>query len=613
VGVTSRVSAAIAIAVVVAGVPAGASAAGQGQGPAVGPEVVSAAIGLPTVVAAGGHATGEGFDTSLAPPASTIRAWSASPYRAVNMYFAGSQRYRTVQPELSPSWVTTVLANGWTIIPTDVDLQAPCSSTPKQKISTNPSTALAQGASAATLAIDDPNPAATSLTQLGLPTGVPVYIDIESYSVPAGNTTCVPAVQAFVRGWIETLHDAGYVAGLYGNPTSAIKDVIAAHAADSSYPQPDAIWFARYDGVDSVDNANIPASYLPHHRIHQYQNSTAYTYGGLTLTIDKDALDGDVVKATSVTLPSGPPYVYAAEVPVGQTLTEHAGPSTGAAATGSYNDGDQLAIECQTVAPTANTAGIVNGDPVWDRLSNGHFVSDIYTTTTGGIDFSPGIPRCDTTPPTVAVTPLAHGTTASSVTVSYRAADPSGVASYDVSWRRARYDRGYGAWQLPASAQKTTATSRTQGLATGYTYCVKVRAYDRAGNLSAWSPQTCTARAIDDRALTAGPRWQRSSFDRFYLGTVTATTRLGATASRADAQVQRVGVVATKCPTCGSVRVSIAGVVVGDIDLHSAVRHRQRLVMLPPIATLRSGKVAIKVTSPPGRLVQLDGMVLSRA
>jgi hypothetical protein len=607
---TSRVSAALAIAVVVAG----AVAAGQSQGLAVGkPATVSAAIGLPAVVAAGGHAAGEGFDTSLAPPASTIRAWSASPYRAVNMYFAGSQRYRTVQPELSPSWVTTVLANGWTIIPTDVDLQAPCASTPKQKISTNPSTALAQGASAATLAIDDPNPAATSLTQLGLPTGVPAYIDIESYSVPAGNTTCVPAVQAFVRGWIETLHDAGYVAGLYGNPTSAIKDIIAAHTADSSYPQPDAIWFARYDGVDSVDNANIPSNYLVHHRIHQYQNSAAYTYGGLTLTIDKDAIDGDVVKAASVTLPSGPPYVYAAEVPVGQTLTEYAGPSTGAEVTGTYNDGDQLAIECQTVAPTANTSGIVNGDPVWDRLSDGHYVSDVYTTTTGGIDFSPGIPRCDTTPPTVTVTPLAHGTTAPSVTLSYKAADPSGVASYDVSWRRARYDSGYGAWQLPGSSQKTAATTRSQGLAAGYTYCFKVRAYDRAGNQSSWSPQTCTARALDDRGLTAGAHWRRTSGDRFYLGTVTETSAHGAKASRADAQVQRVGLVVTRCPTCGSVRVSIAGMLIGGIDLHSAVRHRQRVVMLPPLTRLRSGRVVVEVASPTGRLVQLDGMVLLRA
>jgi hypothetical protein len=409
------------------------------------------------------------------------------------------------------------------------------------------------------------------------------------------------------------LHGAGYVAGLYGNPTSAIKDVIAAHAADSSYPQPDAIWFARYDGVDSVDNANIPSSYLPHHRIHQYQNSTAYTYGGLTLTIDKDALDGDVVKAASVTLPSGPPYAYMAEVPVGQMLTERAGPSNSTATTGTYNDGDQLAITCQTVGPAGDAGGIVSGDPVWDRLDTGHFVSDIYTTTTGGIGFSRGIPRCDTAPPSVTVTPLAPGTLASSVTVSYGARDQSGVAAYDVGWRRARYDGGYGAWQLPASWQKTTATSRTHGLVAGSTYCFRVRAYDRLGNVSAWSRQACTARALDDRGLTTGAHWRRTTADRFYLGTATVTTVRGAKATRAGAQVQRVGLVVTRCPTCGSVRVSIAGAVVGQVDLRSDVQHRQRLVMLPPIARLRSGKVVIEVTSPTGRLVQIDGMVLSRA
>jgi hypothetical protein len=606
-------SAALAVAVVLAVAPA-ANAAGQANGRhAERVAMDNVSVGLPTVVAAGGHATGEGFDTSLAPPTSTIRAWSASPYRTVNMYFAGSERYRTVQPELSPSWVTTVLANGWNIIPTDVDLQAPCASTTKQKISTDPSTALAEGASAASLAIDDPSPGATSLTQLGLPTGVPVYIDIESYSVPAGNTTCVPAVQAFVRGWIDSLHDAGYLAGLYGNPTSGIKDVKAAHTADSSYPQPDAIWFARYDGNDSVDNANIPSGYLPHHRIHQYESNTQYTYGGLPLTIDKDALDGDVVTAASVTLPSGPPYVYAAEVPVGLSLTERAGPSAGTAATSTYNDGDQLAIDCQTIAAAGDAAGIVSGDSVWDRLTNGHFVSDIYTTTTGGTGFSSAIPRCDTTPPAVTVTPVARATTASSGTVSFHADDPSGVAAYDVSWRRARYDGGYGAWQLPASWQKTTATKRTHWLAAGYTYCFKVRAYDRLGNTSAWSLPTCTARTLDDRGLAAGARWQRSSGHRFYLDTVTSTTAHGAQAWLGDARVRSLGVVVTRCPTGGSIRVSIAGAVVGDVDLHAAVRHRQRLVLLPPMSGLQSGKVVIKVTSPTGQLVQLDGIVLSRA
>ncbi len=613
-----RLTVLLAAVIVLATAPSGVAVAGsvhwQDAAWGIGREQVATAnVGLPSVVAAAGHALGEGFDAAQAPPTSTIRAWSASPYRAVNMYFAGSQRYHTDQSELSSSWVTTVLANGWTIIPTDVDLQAPCASTTKQKMSTSPTTALAQGSAAASLAIDDPDPSATSLTQLGLPTGVPAYIDIESYSVPSGNTTCVPAVLAFVRGWIDTLHEAGYLAGLYATPTSGIKDVIAAHEADNMYPEPDAIWFARYDGNDSVDNPNIPAGYLAHHRIHQYQNSTAYTFGGLSLTIDKDAMDGDVIAATSVTLPTGPPYVYAAAVPAGQQLTERAGPSNSTAATGTYSDADPLAIECQTIAPDGDPAGVVHGDAVWDRLTDNNYVSDLFTTTTGGIGFSAGIPRCETTPPAVTVKPLARGTLASDATVAYSATDATGVAYYDVSWRRARYDGGYGAWHYPAAWQKTAAATEVRALAVGYTYCFKVRASDRLGNLSTWSAAACTARALDDRAVTVGSRWRRKTGHSFYLGTITTTTIHGATATRHDAQVRDVGLVVTRCATCGRVRVSIAGILLANVDLHSDVRHRRSVVMLPSLPDLLTGKVVIEVTSPTGRTLQLDGLILSRA
>ncbi|HET7530018.1 MAG TPA: glycoside hydrolase domain-containing protein [Mycobacteriales bacterium] len=582
------------IAVLAAGLPAASRA---------GPSNAAADPG-PAVTAAAGHVTGQGFDTAKAPPTSAIRAWTASPFRAVNMYFAGSQRLFTDQPELSPSWVSTVLANGWSIIPTVVDLQAPCASTPKQKMSTDSATAGDQGAHAATLAV-------AGLADLGLPPGLPAYVDIEPYTVPAGNTTCVPAVRAFVRGWTETMHASGYLAGLYSTPTTGIKDI---REAPEPYPQPDAIWFARYDGVNSVDNANIPADYLAHHRIHQYQNSTAYTYGGLTLTIDKDAMDGDAVVATSVTLPTGPPYLYAASTPAGQALAVREAPTMAAQATGQmFPDDAPLPIECQTIGPAGDGGAVVHGDAVWDRLTGGGYVSDLFTTTTGGNGFSPGIPRCETTPPVVTVKPLALGTLATGVTLSYGATDPSGVASYDVVWRRAPYDNGYSRWQYPTAWQHTAATTRTLALSAGYTYCFEVRASDGLGNRSAWSPATCTARALDDRSLSVGTNWKRRIDSGFYLGTVTSTATSGATATRSGAEALRLGLVVTRCVTCGTVRVSIGGVDVGDVDLRAAARYRRSLVLLPPLSVLRAGKVVVRVTSPAGKVVQLDGLVVSRA
>jgi hypothetical protein len=56
-----------------------------------------------------------------------MSAWAASPYRAVNMYVGGASRGCPNQPNLTASWVDTVVGKGWTLIPTYVGLQATCS------------------------------------------------------------------------------------------------------------------------------------------------------------------------------------------------------------------------------------------------------------------------------------------------------------------------------------------------------------------------------------------------------------------------------------------------------------------------------------------------------
>jgi uncharacterized membrane protein len=97
----------------------------------------------------------------------------------------------------------------------------------------------------------------------------------------------------------------------------------------------------------------------------------------------------------------------------------------------------------------------------------------------------------------------------------------------------------------------------------------------------------------------------------FYQGTHTSTTRLGAALTRTGARVARVGVVATTCPTCGLVAVSVGGTRVGTVDLRSAVTHRRQLLALAPFP-FRLGAVVVRTLSG-GRLVQVDGLALSRA
>src|SRR4051812_19861073 len=549
---------------------------------AAAPHAGAATTPGPSITMSRAVVGGEGFDVCDAPPTSEMRAWLGLPFRTVNIYFAGSQRLCKTQSELTADWVTTVMANGWNIIPTVVDLQAPCYTVnpqhPKARMSTDRATARSQGAQAAINAINGATSGGrpTSLTDLGFPAGSIAYIDMEHYNVPSGNTTCVPAVRSFLAGWTTALHNRGYRSGVYSTPTSGIKALVGKRA-DSTYPQPDAIWFARYDGVDSVANGDIPSDYLPNHRIHQYLNTNFQYLDYPTVNIDKNRLKGDVMTrhslklpAANTTIPSVTYYAYAAstQVATSETLKERVGPSTNAAqpfGNKVYANGAEIDIVCQAAGTPGDSGGTVHGDYIWDKLVDGNYVSDLYTNTTGGNGVSSAIPHCETAPPTVTVTPLRTTTLQSSVAVSYSAKDPdSGVSAYDVRWHMATDRGGFGGWHYPATWQHTKAKTQTlTGLTPGNTYCISVRAYDRLTNRSGWSPGTCIVRAMDDRALVAGASWHRQTGTPFFLHTVTSTTIPGARLSRGNEQLIRVGIVATKCPTCGKVRILVAGKSVG--------------------------------------------------
>ena len=561
----------------------------------------------PTVRLAHALVAGEGFDICEAPPTSQLRAWLASPYRTVNIYFGGNQR--ACQPKngnqrfLSAEWVRTATVNGWSLIPTYVGRQPPCNTGPKAKISRTPSIAQQQGHDAAVDAIDA---MPTGLRALGIPRHSPAYVDIENF--PAGHPTCDTAVRRFLLGWINEMRGRGYRAGVYGLPNDAIRVLVESRRANSAYPVPDAIWFARYDGDDSTRSADIPSGYLPTHRIHQYLANINRRYAGITLNIDKDVLRGDVVSPVNVAAPSGPPYTYAISGDPGTGVHIRTAPNTSAAVLFTKTDGDPITIECQSVGET------VNGDYVWDKLAtpDAEYVSDLFTNTTGGNGVSRAIRHCERTAPAVTVTPLPTTTLSSSVPVSYSATDASGILAYDVRWRMATDRSGFGAYHYPAAWQRTKARSQTlAGLAPGGTYCVAVRAYDRLTNRSKWSSDTCVARPLDDRALTAGSTWHRLSSSGFYLGTYTSTKTFRAATSRGGEQMFRVGVVATMCATCGKVRILVGGQSVGVIDLTAPSPKRRRTLLLDPFSSLRTGPVTVRVISS-GKTVQLDGLVVSR-
>jgi hypothetical protein len=237
---------------------------------------------LPRAAAAARAATytGLGFDPCATPSAGAMSAWLSSPYRAVGVYLGGANM-ACAQPNLTAAWVRAEEAAGWHLIPTYVGLQAPASSCGCAPIS--PTRARSQGIAAA----DD---AIARAQSVGIGAGNPIYFDMEAYSRGARNTA---AVLAFLAGWTAELHAGGYVSGVYSSGRSGITDLAAAYG--TGYLEPDDIWIADWNGLHTVQDPYVPSGAWPlHQRLHQYSGGQNVTYGGVTMNIDGDYLDGAI-------------------------------------------------------------------------------------------------------------------------------------------------------------------------------------------------------------------------------------------------------------------------------------------------------------------------------
>jgi hypothetical protein len=239
--------------------------------------------------------TGPGFDACDAPSAQQMAAWTSySPYHAIGVYIGGANAAcpPSRDPNLTTTWLANEAAAGWHFIPTYVGLQAPTNSCSCAAIKAS------QASVEGTAAADD---AVTQAQSLGLPTGTPIYDDMEYYKRGQTNSS---AVLAFLSAWTSELHAKGYLSGVYGNADSAIADLVTQYG--TSYPEPDDIWFAAWpgDGSQTTSDPNIPSTdWANHQRLHQYSGAHNETYGGVTINIDGDYLDGATAGAVSV----GPP------------------------------------------------------------------------------------------------------------------------------------------------------------------------------------------------------------------------------------------------------------------------------------------------------------------
>ncbi|UQX00698.1 DUF1906 domain-containing protein [Streptomyces sp. RerS4] len=234
---------------------------------------------------------GEGFDTCTAPKQRTMDTWrAASPFGAVGVYIGGPAR-ACAQPQLTAGWVRRQAEAGWHLMPIWVGPQP--WNHPTTGLSTDPSQANDQGRTAA-------DGAAAAARALGLAPGTLLYNDLESYS---DHATWDAPVVAYLTAWTVRLHELGYRSAAYVSSSSGVK-ALSRHHHQAPYAMPEVLWVAQWNGAASVTDADMGlpvgrALWKGPRRAHQFRGDHDATYGGVTLTIDRNWLEVDPTVLTT--------------------------------------------------------------------------------------------------------------------------------------------------------------------------------------------------------------------------------------------------------------------------------------------------------------------------
>jgi hypothetical protein len=227
-----------------------------------------------------------GFDTCTAPSMQAMTAWHKK-YGVAGIYIGGSNM-ACDYGNLNPSWVQAVTKMGWGLLPVYVGPQAPCYGAGDM---INAKQAASQGQSAA-------GDAVTQAAALGLPSDSPIYYDMEGFDET--NAGCMTAVLKFLDAWTKTLNGRGYTSGVYSSVDSGVQDLQSA-AAKHSIAEPQAIWFALWDGHRSLGSSSTfgDAPWPVQSRTKQYAGPHSQTIGGITLNIDSDLWGGPLADNSS--------------------------------------------------------------------------------------------------------------------------------------------------------------------------------------------------------------------------------------------------------------------------------------------------------------------------
>lgn len=215
--------------------------------------------------------------------------------------------------------------------------------------------------------------------------------------------------------------------------------------------------------------------------------------------------------------------------------------------------------------------------------------------------------------PTGMVAPTARFMRAKTFGVSWMASDAlTGIRNYDVKYRRAKFSAStYAGWTLPPWQDRVAVTSVTLTSLVGYTYCFSMRARDRAGNISAYSRSRCTSVPVNNTSFTHSSGWQLLTGSGYYLNTFSYSSYQNASMSLSGVIYKHLALLATTCPSCGTVGVYRGSTLLATVSLVTSTTIKRHVIPVANTTTVTTpGLITIRVMSS-GKPVRIEGLGVS--
>ena len=233
--------------------------------------------------------TGYGFESCNAPTTEALTAWLASPYRAVGIYIGGVNR-TCANAELTSTWVAAALARR---LEPDPDLRRPAGAVrrrTRERARFTAANAQSQGLAAADDAIarahaDRPPGGQPDLLRHGglRAQGRRVHAGGADVRLGLGRPSCTRAATSPASTAAPPRPRATCRRSPARRRARTTSGSRTGTASESVFGDPyvsDALW-------------------TNHQRIHQYRGGHKETWGGVTINIDNDYVDGAVVSPTA--------------------------------------------------------------------------------------------------------------------------------------------------------------------------------------------------------------------------------------------------------------------------------------------------------------------------